>query len=425
MRPRCRIRITGGRVMTIRGFDGVTRRTALGLMLSTAAASQFAARPGFGQQGGSYKIGVLSDMSGIVVDLSGPGTVVSMQLAIEDFGGKVLGKPIELVRGDHLNKPDVGIGLARKWYDEGVNAIFDIGITSVALGVQQLARERNKTVVFISSSSADLTEKSCSPNGVHWNHNSYSQAIGIIKSAIAAGNDTFFFMTVDYAYGHTVQSDTTKMIEANGGKVVGAAPHAFETTDFSSDLLKAQSSGAKVIALATTSVHVPNIVKQSDEFGIRPAQMVAPLSITLHDVKAMGLPIAQGILETSTYYWDQNDETRAFAKRFFDRFKKMPNMIQASAYGAVMHYLKAVEAVGSDDTGAIMDKMRATPVNDFMSKNARITANGQVFRDQVVLQVKTPAESTGEWDLYKTVGSVPADQAFAPPNPALCSIVKA
>jgi branched-chain amino acid transport system substrate-binding protein len=412
--------------MVLRINNGtVTRRTALGLMLSSAALSQFGPKSAFAQSAASFKIGVLSDMSGMVVDLSGPGTVVSMQLAIEDFGGKVLGRPIELIRGDHLNKPDIGIGLARKWYDEGVNAIFDVGITSVALGVQQLAREKNKAVIFISSSSADLTEKNCSPNGIHWNHNSYSQAVGVVKSSIAAGGDTWFFMTVDYAYGHTVQRDTTKMIEANGGKVIGFAPHAFETTDFSSDLLKAQASGAKVIALATTSVHVPNIVKQADEFGVRPGQMLAPLSITLHDVKAMGMQTAQGLLETSTYYWDLNDETRAFAKRFMERFKRMPNMIQASAYGAVLHYLKAIEAAGSDNTDAIMAKMRATPVNDFMSKNDRITENGQVFRDQVVLQVKPPAESKSEWDLYKKVGGVPADQAFAAPNPGLCPFVKA
>ena len=402
----------------------ITRRNAIGLMLSAAAAANLALGRSYAQSTQPFRIGALSDMSGIVVDLSGPGTVVSMELAIEDFGGKVLGRPIELVKGDHLNKPDIGIGLARKWYDEGVNAIFDVGITSVALGVQELAREKDKTVIFISSSSADLTEKNCSPNGIHWNHNSYSQAIGVVKSAIAAGGDSWFFLTVDYAYGHTVQRDTTKMIEAHGGKVVGFAPHAFETTDFSSDLLKAQSSGAKVIALATTSVHVPNIVKQADEFGIRPGQMLAPLSLTLHDVKAMGMQTAHGLLETSTYYWDQNDETRSFGKRFMERFKRMPNMIQASAYGAVTHYLKAVEAVGSEDTAAIMTRMRATPVNDFMSREAKITENGQVLRQQTVLEVKTAEESTGEWDLYKIVSEVPADQAFAAPDAALCPLVK-
>ena len=390
--------------------------TALTLGLMTVPANAQAPQP--------FRIGALSDMSGIVVDLSGPGSVVAMKLAIEDFGGQVLGRPIEVLEGDHLNKPDVGIGIARKWFDSDVHAIFDVGITSVALGVQELAKEKNKAVIYLSSSTADLTRKNCSPNGIHWNHNSHSQAIGTVKRAMAEGGNTWYFLTVDYAYGHTVQRDTTAMVEAMGGKVLGAAPHSFQVTDFSSDLLKAQSSGAKVIGLATTSLHVPNVVKQADEFGIRPKQALGPLSLTLHDVKAMGLKTAQGLLETSTFYWDQNDETRAFAKRYFDRHKKMPNMIQASAYGAVMHYLNAVKAVGSTDTQAIMARMKSTPVNDFMSKNATIRADGQVIRDQLILEVKKPDESKGEWDLYKVVGAVPGSEAFHAPDGTLCPLVK-
>lgn len=397
----------------------LSRRTLVVGALSAPFVAKRAAA-----QGKAFRMGALSDMSGMVVDLSGPGTLTSMRMAVEDFGGAVLGLPIEIVQGDHLNKPDTGISLARRWYDDGVNAIFDVGITSVALGVQELAKDKNKAVIFISSSSADLTGKKCGPNGIHWNHNSHSQAIGVVKAAIKAGGDSWFFLTVDYAYGHTVQNDTTAMIQAAGGKVIGSAKHGFETTDFSSDLLKAQTSGAKVIALATTSVHVPNVVKQADEFGLRPKQMLAPLSMTLHDVKAMGLQTAQGLLETSTYYWDQDDESRAFAKRFFERFKRMPNMIQASAYGATLHYLNAVKAVGSEDTGAIIAHMKATPVNDFMSKNTRIRADGQVMRDQIILQVKTPGESKGEWDLYRVVGSLPAAESFAPANPAVCPLVK-
>jgi len=401
------------------------RRNALWAHLSAAAVSlALMSGPALGQTAQTFKIGALSDMSGIVVDLSGPGTVVAMKLAIEDFGGQVLGRQIEIVEGDHLNKPDVGIGLARKWYDQDVNAIFDVGITSVALGVQELAKEKNKIVIYTSSSTADLTRKNCSPNGIHWNHNSYSQAIGTVRKAIADGGKTWFFLTVDYAYGHTVQRDTTAMIEALGGKVIGAAPHSFQITDFSSDLLKAQGSGAQVVGLATTSLHVPNLVKQADEFGIRPKQALGPLSLTLHDVKAMGLKTAQGLLETATFYWDQNDETRAFSKRYFERFKKMPNMIQASAYGAVLHYLNAVKAVGSTDTQAILAKMKSTPVNDFMSKNAAIRVDGQVIRDQIILEVKKPDESNSEWDLYKIVGTVPGNDAFHAADGALCSLVK-
>jgi len=399
----------------------ISRRT----LVATALSAPLLAAGRGAAQGKPFRIGALSDMSGIVVDLSGPGSLMSIRMAVEDFGGSVLGRPIEIVPGDHLNKPDIGISLARRWYDDGVSAIFDVGITSVALGVQELAKDKNKAVIFISSSSADLTGKKCGPNGIHWNHNSYSQAIGVVKAMIAAGGDSWFFLTVDYTYGHTVQNDTTAMIQAAGGKVIGSARHGFDTVDFSSDLLKAQSSGAKVLALATTSVHVPNVVKQADEFGIRPKQLIAPLSMTLHDVKAMGLQTAQGLLETSTYYWDQNDESRAFAKRFLERFKRMPNMIQASAYGATLHYLKAVKAVGSDDNAAIVAHMKATPVNDFMSKNVRIRPDGQVMRDQVILQVKTPAESKGEWDLYKVVGGLPAAEAFAPADPAACPFAKA
>lgn len=401
----------------------ISRRALIraGASLGALALAAGIALPAAAQDG-PIRLGVLSDMSGMVVDLSGPGTVEAVEMAVEDFGGEVLGRPVEVLVGDHLNKPDVGIGLARKWYDEGVGAIFDVGITSVALGVQDLARQRDKIVMFISSATADLTGKACSPNGIHWNYNSNSQAVGVIRSFIEEGQKSFYFLTVDYAYGHTVQADTTKMIEALGGTVVGATPHSFETTDFSSDLLKAQSSGAEVIALATTSVHIPNIIKQADEFGVRPGQPVAPLSLTLHDVKAMGLPTAQGVLETSTFYWDQNDETRAFAERFHERFGRMPNMIQASAYGAAKHYLEAIAAAGTDETQAVLAKMHETPVNDFMTKGARVRPDGQVMREQIILRAKTPDASTGEWDLYEVIGSVPAEEAYLPPNPDACPI---
>lgn len=371
-----------------------------------------------------FKIGALSDMSGVVVDLSGPGTVVAMQLAAEDFGGTVLGRPIRILGADHLNKPDVGIAAARKWYDEGVSAIFDVGITSVALGVQQLTRDKNRIAIYLSSASSDLTGKACSPYGIHWTYNNYSQALGVTKFYTDAGEKSWYFMTVDYAYGHNVQRDTTAMIEAAGGKVVGATRHAFDTKDFSSDLLKAQGSGAGVVALATTTGHVANIVKQADEFGIRPRQKLAALSLTLHDVKGMGLQAAQGLLVTAPYYWDQNDDTRAFAKRYFDRFGKMPNMVQASAYGAVMHYLKAVQAVGADDTAKVAAKMKETPINDFMTKNGRIRDDGRVIRDMYVFRVKTPAASKSEWDLYEAVSTIPGEEAFQKADSAACPLVK-
>lgn len=371
-----------------------------------------------------FKIGALSDMSGVVVDLSGPGTVTAMKLAVEDFGGKVLGRPIQVLEADHLNKPDVGIAAARKWYDEGVSAIFDVGITSVALGVQQLTRDKNKMAIYLSSASSDLTGKACSPYGIHWTYNNYSQALGVTKFYNDAGEKNWYFMTVDYAYGHNVQRDTTAIIEGAGGKVVGSTRHPFDTTDFASDLLKAQGSGASVIALATTTAHVANIVKQADEFGIRPKQKLAALSLTLHDVKGIGLASAQGLLVTAPFYWDQTDETRAFAKRYFERFKKMPNMVQGSAYGAVMHYLKAVQAVGADDTAKVAAKMKETPINDFMTRNGAIREDGRVVRDMYVFRVKAPAASKGEWDLYEQLSTIPGEQAFQKADPAACPLVK-
>jgi branched-chain amino acid transport system substrate-binding protein len=318
------------------------------------------------------------------------------------------------------------VGIARRWYDEGVAAIFDIGITSVALGVQSLAREKNRIVLFLSTASSDLAGSACSPNGIHWTFNNYSQALGAVRYNIAHGGKSWYFLTIDYAYGRNVQRDTTAMIEAAGGRVLGATLHGFDTSDFSASLLAAQSSKADVVALATTTAHSVGLVKQADEFGLRiMGQRVAPLSITLHDVKAIGLAAAQGIIETAPYYWDQNDATRAFAERYRKRFGKMPNMAQASAYGAVTHYLKAVQSVGTDAAPDVLARMKATPINDFMTTNGIIRADGRVVRDMYLLQVKAPAESRGEWDLERVVGTIPGVEAFQPANPALCPLVKA
>ncbi len=378
------------------------------------------------QTAAPFKIAVLSDMSGIVVDLSGPGSLTSARMAVEDFGGAVLGRPIEIVVGDHLNKPDVGVPMARAFYDGGVRAIFDIGISTVALGVQSVAREKNGLVVFVSSSSSDLTGSACSPNGISWTYDNYSQSQGVVRQLLRENAKTWYFLTVDYAYGRNVQRDTTKMVEAGGGQVVGSVLHPFETRDFSSYLLQAKASKADVIALATTTVHAGNAIKQADEFGIRSSgQRLAALSLTLHDVKALGLPAAQGLLITAPFYWDQNEGTRAFAKRYFERFRKMPNFIQASMYGAVMHYLKAVAKAGTDDTATVVGLMKATGINDFMTVDGHIREDGRTLRDNYVFRVKTPAESKGEWDLYTQIATIPAVEAFAPADPKACPLVKA
>lgn len=403
-------------VLTRRGLAGTALAAGLGLTGSRVAA-QANAPP--------LRIGFLSDMSGIVVDLSGPGSLTSMRMGLEDYGGKALDRPVEILVGDHLNKPDTGLPIARGWYDSGVKAIFDIGISTVALGMQSLAKEKDGLVVFASSSSSDLTGSACSPNGIAWTYDNYSQSQGVVRQLLKENAKTWFFLTVDYAYGRNVQRDTTKMIEAGGGKVIGSVLHPFETKDFSSYLLQAKASGADVIALATTTVHAGNVIKQANEFGIRDAgQKLAALSLTLHDVKALGLQAAQGLLITAPFYWDQNDRTRAFSKRYFDRFHKMPNFIQASLYGAVQHYLKAVDKVGSDDTAKVAAMMRATPINDFMTVAGHIRPDGRVLRDNYVFRVKTPAESTGEWDLYTQIATIPAAEAFAPVEPGVCALNK-
>ncbi|WP_342133432.1 ABC transporter substrate-binding protein [Hydrogenophaga sp. OTU3427] len=408
--------------------DGVAKTTpARRLVLAGAmllAGYLFTGAAG-AQGSGPLKIGVLNDMSGVVVDLSGPGSVVAAKLAIEDFGGKVLGRSIELVEGDHLNKPDTGLTMARQWYDSGVRAVFDIGITTVALGMQDLAREKDRIVVYGSSASSDLTGKNCSPNGIHWTYNTYVQSLGAIKGALDAGGKSWYFITVDYSYGKNVQRDATAIIEAGGGKVIGSTTHPFTTTDFSSQLLQAQASKADVIALATTTAHAAAMIKQADEFGIRAkGQKLAALSLVLNDVKAMGLRSAQDLLTTEAFYWDQNDETRKFANRYKQRFNKMPNMIQASMYGAVSHYLKAVAAAGTDDTSAVLAKMKSTPINDFMTQSGTIREDGRVVRDFYIFRVKKPAESKNEWDLYTQVAKIPAAQAFPPADKQVCPLVK-
>jgi len=405
------------------GFCRATRR--LTLAACAAASLAIATTGAWAQAPNPLKIGLLTDMSGFVADLSGPGSVVAAKMAIEDFGGRVLNRPIEFLEGDHMNKPDIGLTMARQWYDSGVRAIFDIGITTVALGVQDLAKEKNRIVIFNSSASSDITGKNCSPNGIHWAYNNYSQALGAVKASIDAGGKTWYFITIDYTYGKNVQRDTTEMIETRGGKVVGSTTHALSSFEFSSQLLQAQASKADVIALATTTSHAAAMIKQAEEFGLRKrGQRLAALSLTLHDVKALGLNSAQDLYVTEPYYWDQNDQTRAFAKRYQTRFGKMPNFIQASVYGSVQHYLKAVAAAGTDDTAAVLAKMKSTPINDLMTKNGTIREDGRVIREGYVFRVKKPAESKGEWDLYALAGTIPANQAFQPADKTVCSLVK-
>ena len=402
----------------VTSMSTISRRRLAGLAAGsvlagtgTAGRAQAQSRP--------LVIGILNDATGPTADLSGIGSQLSAEMAVRDFGGSVIGRPIELLKADHQAKPDLGVGMARQWYDQGVAAIFDIGITTVAAGVQRLARDKDKIAVFTSTGTVDLTRSMCSPNGIHWTYDSHSVAVGAARANMVAGGKKWFFMTVDYAYGRSLEAEATGFIKGAGGTVLGSAVHAFDTKDFSSDLLKAKASGADLIALATPTPQIANIVKQAAEFGIdRRGQKLAPFGLFSNDVKGLGLAVAQGLLVTDSFYWDQNDATRAFSKRFFERSGRNPNGLQASVHGAVTHYLNAVKAANTDDTGAVLKAMRAAKINDFMTRDGYIRPDGRVVREVSVYRVKSPDQSRSEWDLYEQLSIIPGDQAFSAPDPA-------
>jgi branched-chain amino acid transport system substrate-binding protein len=363
----------------------------------------------------AVKIAVLDDMSGLYADLTGPGGVIAVRMAVEDFGGKVLDKPIEVLSADHQNKADVAASAGRKWYDvDKVDMITGLGNSAVALAIQQLTRENNRINIVSGAASTDLTGKSCSPNGVHWTYDTYALAKGTGTAVVQSGGDSWFFLTADYAFGHSLEANTSAIVKAAGGKVLGAARHPLNTADFSSFLLQAQGSGAKIIGLANAGGDTINSIKQAGEFGIIKNQKLAGMLVMITDVHGVGLRAAQGLLFTEAFYWDQNDETRAWSKRFMERHKNAPTMIQAGMYGATMHYLKAIQAAGTDEAKAVMTKMREMPISDFMTKNGKIRADGRVIRDMYLLQVKSPEESKGPWDYMKVISTIPGDQAFRP-----------
>jgi len=372
------------------------------------------------------RLGVLDDMTGVFADQQGPGDVLATKMAVEDFGGTVLGKPIEVLSADLLNKADVGAAIARKWYDEDhVDAILALGNSAVALAVQQITREKNKIDIVTAAGTADLTGKACSPNGVHWVYDTYALAKSTASAVMKQGGQSWFFITADYAFGHALERDATAIVTAHGGKVLGAVRHPLNTSDFSSYLLQAQNSGAQVIGFANAGTDFIAAMKQASEFGItRGGQKVAGLLVLLTNIHALGLQAAQGLLFTEAFYWDQNDETRAFSKRFAARHGRPPTMFQAGTYSAALHYLKAVKAAGTDAAQPVMAKMREIPINDFMTKNGWIREDGRVMRDMYLEQAKTPAESKGEWDLIKVIATIPAEQAFRPLSESECPLVK-
>ncbi len=370
------------------------------------------------------KIGILNDMSGVYADTAGQGSVAAAELAIEDFGDTVLDKPIEIISADHQNKADVGSNIAREWYDvQNVDVIMDLTTSSVALAVQGLSREKKKITITTGGGSTEITGGQCSPYGFHWAYNTRALSQGTAGSLVRGGDDTWFFVTADYTFGDSLQGEATKVIEANGGQVLGDIRHPLSTTDFSSFMLQAQSSGARVIGLANAGLDTANAVKAATEFGlVQAGQKLAALLITLSEVHGLGGEAAQGLNLTEGWYWDQSEENRAFAERYMDKFGKMPNMIHVGTYSAVLQYLKAVKEAGTDETEAVADKLHEMPVEDLFAKKGKVLANGRMVYDMYLFQVKTPDESTGPWDLYKEVATVPGDVAFGTVEDSGCDL---
>lgn len=370
-----------------------------------------------------FVLGIMNDQSGPYADLAGPSSVQAVRMAIEDFGGEVLGKKIELLVADHQNKVDIGMAIGRQWYDEkNVRVIFDITNSGVALALQDLARARHRLVIFDSASSSDLTGKACSPNGFQWNADNWSNGVSLMRLLIQQKRDTFYFITADYAFGASLEADARDAIAKAGGKTVGAVRAPLNTADFSSYLLSAQASGAKVVVLANSGADLSTSLKQANEFGLAPAQYLATPITYLSDVNALGLPVAHDLVFMQSWYWDLNDSTRAFAKRFFDRTKRMPNDNQAALYSSVLHYLEAVKATGSDDAAAVAKAMKQAPIHDVFTDNGVVRADGRVVYDRYLVKVKTPAESRYPWDYLSIVAKIPAAEAFRPLGASGCEM---
>jgi branched-chain amino acid transport system substrate-binding protein len=398
-----------------------------GHLLPAALLAAFGAASAQAADDGHLKIGVLSDMSGLYADLSGPGAVASVKMAVEDAGGSAAGMAIEVVSGDHQNKADIGATMARQWFDEsGVDVIVDVPNSAVALAVMGVSRDRHKVALLSAPSTSDITGKACSPYAAQWTFDTYSLAHVTGSAVVKSGGDSWFFIAADYAFGKALTRDTSAVIEASGGKVLGSVFAPLNTPDFSSFLLQAQASGAKIIGLANAGGDAINTIKQGAEFGIgRGGQKFAGLLVFITDVHSLGLSVAQGLQLTTAFYWDQSDAARAWSKRFFDRVGHMPSMIQAGDYSAVAHYLKAVKAVGGKDADKVMAKMRELPIEDFMTHDGKLRIDGRVMRDMYLYEVKSPTDSHGPWDYYKLIQTVPAEQAYRPLNEGGCPLAAA
>src|SRR6266446_6950992 len=401
--------------------DGIRDYKVTGVQTCALPIFAIAGPSALAQTPPPLKIGVMDGFSGVYGDLTA-GEVEAMQMAVEDVGGKVLGRSVEILSADHQTKPDVGAQIARRWYDvDGVKMITGLGTSSVALAVRKISQEKGLIDIITGAASADLSGPACSETGAHWVYDTYALAHVTGEAMVKAGGDTWFFLTADYAFGHALERDVTAVVTASGGKVLGGVRHPLSTQDFSSFLLQAQSSKAKIIGLANAGQDTINSIKQAGEFGIvKGGQRLAGLLVFATDVQSLTLPVAQGLVLTESFYWDLNDETRAWTKRYRAKKDRLPSMLTAGVYSSTLHYLKAVQAAGTDEPKAVMAKMRELPVNDVMTKNGKLREDGRLVRDMYLFEVKSPAESKGKDDIYKLLATVPGDEAFRPLKDGKC-----
>lgn len=403
----------------MRQFHLKVLSAALGLLFASAAPAQ-------GVSDGVVRIGVATDMTGALSDLSGRGSAMAVRMAVEDFGGKVLGQPIEVLEMDHQNKADIAASKVREWFDvQKVDMITDLTNSAVALAAIGVAKDKNRIAIVNGAGTTRITNDACTATSVHYAWDTYAVANGTAKAIVKKGGTTWYFLTADYAFGQQSEKDVTEVVNASGGKVLGSVRHPLGASDFSSFIVSAKASGAKIIGLANGGADTINAIKAAQEFGVDPAkQNLAGLAVFITDIHGAGLKAAQGLLLTEAFYWDQNEQTRQWSRRFFERMKKMPTAIQAANYSSTLHYLRAVKEAGTDATPAVMAKMKSMKINDFFARNGTIREDGRMVHDMLLVQVKRPQESSYPWDYYKVVATIPGDEAFQPLARSACPLVK-
>ena len=396
----------------------VAATLSVSLLTGGAALAQQSDQP--------LKIGVMTDFGSVYSDIGGAGNVEGAKMAIEEFGGTMFGKPIELVTADPQMKADIAANIARKWYEaENVDMIIDLPTSATALAAMEMSKRYEKIMIITDAASSDITGKSCSPYTAHWTYDTYSNAHTVGSAVVKQGGDSWFFITADYLFGHSIERDVSEVVKAAGGKILGSARHPLNTSDFSSFLLQAQASKAKIIGLANAGGDTINAIKQAAEFGIvAGGQKLAGIVMFISDIHSLGLKMSQGLIITEAYYWDQNERTRAFGKKFFERMKRMPSMNQAATYSGTLHYLKAVKAAGTRDTKTVLAKMREMPVRDAFTDNGYLREDGRMVHSMLLLEVKKPEESKYPWDYYKILAEVPGDQVFRPMKDGGCPLIK-